>query len=88
LFSVSRSKKTGRPTMPGYGYASREEAIRAAQDAMRATFGAEVRFEQFPAPFDDRSFRVLDSKGRHLDSFGTFQGDDGRWAWTEGSPLS
>jgi hypothetical protein len=72
--------------MPGYGYASREEAIRAAQDAMRRTFGAGIRFEPFPPPFENRSFNVLGSRGLHLDSFGVFQGEDGRWGWQEAIP--
>jgi hypothetical protein len=71
--------------MPGFGYASLEEAIQAALDAMRATFGAEVRLEPFP-PFEDRSFRVLDSKGNHLESFGVFQAETGKWGWQEASP--
>jgi hypothetical protein len=71
--------------VPGSGYASREEAIQAAQDAMQATFGAGILFEPFP-PFEDRSFRVLDAKGNHLDSFGVFQGEGGKWGWKEASP--
>ena len=71
--------------MPRYGYPSLEKAIQAAQEYMRATFGAEVHFEPFP-PFDDRSFRVLDSKGHHHESFGAFQGADGKWGWQEASP--
>jgi hypothetical protein len=73
--------------MGGRGFASRQEAIQAAQDAMRATFGAKIRFEPFP-PFEDRSFRVLDGNGHHLESFGVFQADSGNWAWQGASPQS
>jgi hypothetical protein len=50
--------------MPGYGYATRANAIQAAEEAMRRTFEAEVRFEPFPHSVE--SFRVLDGKGNHL----------------------
>ena len=75
--------------MGGRGYASQQEAILAAQEDMRANFGPEIRFEAFgryrKAP---RTFRVLDSKGHHLDSFGVFSVGKGKWAWVEGTPRS
>jgi hypothetical protein len=67
--------------MAGQGYASRQEAIVAAQKDMRATFGKEIRFEQ-----SGDVFRVLDSAGRHLETFAVFQFDGGTWSWAEGTP--
>jgi hypothetical protein len=74
--------------MSGSGYASRQEAIQAAQEAMRATFGAEIHFEPIRAERVPKTFRVLDDKGKHLDSFGVFRSGTGKWAWQQGSPLS
>jgi len=77
--------------MSGRGYASRAEALDAAKEAMRQTFGPEVRFEPIPpitaAP---RNFRVLDGKGHHLESFGLFLVGPGKreWAWQEATPRS
>jgi hypothetical protein len=34
--------------MPGSGYASQTEAIREAQETLRATFGEQIRFEPIP----------------------------------------
>jgi hypothetical protein len=72
--------------MPGYGYATRANAIQAAEEAMRRTFEAEVRFEPFPHSVE--SFRVLDGKGNHLESVGVFPTKGGKWAWREATPRS
>jgi hypothetical protein len=58
--------------MSGRDYASRKAAM---------------IFEPFP-PFEDRSFRVLDGKGNHLESFGIFKAESGKWGWQEASPQS
>jgi hypothetical protein len=75
--------------MPGSGYASRKQAIAAAQEAMRAKFGARVGFEPVPLshPFP-RLFRVLDEKGRQLQSFAILKVGTAiqEWAWQEGTP--
>ena len=64
-------------------------AILAAQEAMRAAFGKDIRFDPIPpAEKAPRSFRVLDGKGRHLESFGVFEVGSGKWAWQEASPQS
>jgi hypothetical protein len=70
-------------------YPSRQEAIVAGQEAMRATFGSEVRFEPIP-PFKKapRTFQVLDSKGHHLEIFNVFRTVTGKWAWQEATPRS
>jgi hypothetical protein len=73
--------------MPGSGYASRTEAIHVAEEAMRATYGAKIRFEAIPpgASFP-RSFRVVDDKRRQLESFRVFKVATGgiqEWAWQE-----
>jgi hypothetical protein len=48
-------------------HVSRKKAIRAAEEAMRSSFGANVRFEPvlLSSPFQ-RMFRVLDSRGQQL----------------------
>jgi hypothetical protein len=67
-------------------YGSRKKAIRAAQEAMRAQFGVEIRFDPIPsgAPFP-RSFRVLDAEGHPLQRFRVFKTGTGieEWVWQE-----
>jgi hypothetical protein len=58
--------------MSGRDYASRKAAILAVQEAMRAAFGKDIRFDPIPpAEKAPRSFRVLDSKRRHLERLAT-----------------
>jgi hypothetical protein len=50
--------------MPGSGYASQTEAIREAQETLRATFGEQIRFEPIPPNASlPRGFRVLTTMG-------------------------
>jgi hypothetical protein len=73
--------------MPGSGYASQTEAIRAAQETLRATFGEQIRFEPIPPNASlPRVFRVLDDHGHYLKSFGVFKVRTGQeWAWLKAS---
>jgi hypothetical protein len=73
--------------MPGSGYASRNDAILAAQEAMRATCGAIISFEPIPpkASFP-RIFWVVDDKGHYVERFRVFKVTTGgfqEWAWEE-----
>jgi hypothetical protein len=75
--------------MSGSGYGSRKKAILAAQDALRARFGADIRIEPAPPPSAfPRIFRVLDQKGNELRSFRVFKMGVGlqEWAWQESAP--
>jgi hypothetical protein len=76
-------------SFPVTAYPARQEAIAAAQEAMRARFGAEVRLDPVPSlKKTPTSFRVLDGRGHHLESFGVFRTRTGKWAWQEANPRS
>jgi hypothetical protein len=72
-------------------HVSRKKAILAAEEAMRSSFGADVRFEPLllSSPFQGM-FRVLDSRGQQLQSFRVFPVGIGlqEWAWEEAAPRS
>jgi hypothetical protein len=73
--------------MAGQGFASRQEAILAAQKDMRAVFGPDIRFEPFgPNRKIPKNFRVSDHKGHHLESFAVFQDESGNWSWVAATP--
>jgi hypothetical protein len=63
-------------------YASRKEAILAAEEVMRARFGPGVGFEPV-LPFSPfpRIFRVLDPKGQLLGTFRIFKIITGLEEW-------
>jgi hypothetical protein len=80
------SETDSRRVMAGSGYASRKQAIVAAQEAMLARFGANIRFEPVPLSYPfPRNFRVLDERGNQLQTFWVFKVGAAiqEWAWQE-----
>jgi hypothetical protein len=75
-----------RSYMSDSGYGSKSKAILAAQGAMRARFGAQVRFEPIPPnALFPRAFLVSDAQGTALLRFRVFRsgGAIQEWAWEE-----